>query len=317
MHEQARGLVEDDEVIVAVEQSDGLGHGAGELLRRGSERQDGRANSCYSARRMEDGSLARDRTARARTRSGRLASLDRYLVAREGSLLVDPAHGMSPVVDVGFGDSPITTLQLAEAVRASAPGLQVIGYEIDPGRAAHAAARNADALTVFRHGGFQQVAQASPKARVIRVMNVLRSYPSEAVTPIRHLLGAGLVEGGLLIEGTSDTEGHVLTAWLLRRRGESIHAEGLLLFTDFERGFNPWLFRDYLPRDLRRSIPPGTALHEWLSAWERHWAQARAAGVRAAAELFRRSLFAFCQACSNVDGCRDLGNGYALWTASA
>lgn len=266
---------------------------------------------------MADETLVRDRTARARTRSGRLASLDRYLLAREAVLLKDLAHGASPIVDVGFGDSPITTLQYAEAARSVAPLLRAIGYEIEADRALRAAAQAGESNTVFLHGGFQQVAQAAPKARVIRVMNVLRSYPPEAVTPIQHLLGEGLVEGGLLIEGTSDTEGHVLTAWLIRRRGGSLRREGLLLFTDFERGFNPWLFRDYLPRDLRRSIPPGTALNTWLSQWVSCWAQAREQGVRTAPELFRTSLEAFRADRSDVDSCCDLGNGFALWTAPA
>lgn len=263
---------------------------------------------------MPDDSLVRDRTARARTRSGRLACLDRYLVRRESALLRDGSFRNNPLVDVGFGESPITTLQCASAVREIVPSLRVVGYEVETDRVARAAAGR-DERTNFVQGGFQDVAAASPKACVIRVMNVLRSYPPLAARPIRELLGRGLADGGLLIEGTSDTEGHVLTAWLSRRRQEALHSEGLLLFTDFARGFNPWLFRDYLPRDLRRAIPPGTPLHAWLSAWERHWTAARTAGVRTAPELFRESLETFRADHPDVDDCRDLGNGFALWRA--
>jgi hypothetical protein len=123
-------------------------------------------------------------------------------------------------------------------------------------------------------GDFSSCATLGPTS-VLRAMNVLRGYREEEVDPIHTALGAGLVEGGLLMEGSTDTEGHVTVAWLLRKTGATLVREALLFHTDFSRGFSPWLFRDWLPRHLRRSVKPGTAIHDLFSRWE-----ARAAATR-------------------------------------
>ncbi|MDP3152663.1 MAG: hypothetical protein Q8N23_08340 [Archangium sp.] len=115
-------------------------------------------------------------------------------------------------------------------------------------------------------GDFATCASLAPTA-VVRAMNVLRGYREEEVDEIHAALGAGLVEGGLLLEGSSDTEGRVTVVWVMRRRAGALVREALLFHTDFTRGFSPWLFRDWLPRDLRRRAQPGTAIHSLLAAW--------------------------------------------------
>ena len=116
-------------------------------------------------------------------------------------------------------------------------------------------------------GDFATCATLKPIA-VVRAMNVLRGYREEEVDEIHVALGAGLVEGGLLLEGSTDTEGHVTVVWVMRRRASALVREALLFHTDFMRGFSPWLFRDWLPRDLRRRAQPGTAIHSLLAAWD-------------------------------------------------
>ena len=120
-------------------------------------------------------------------------------------------------------------------------------------------------MTLFA-GDFATCATLKPTA-VVRAMNVLRGYREEEVDEIHAALGAGLVEGGLLLEGSTDTEGHVTVVWVLRKRAAALVREALLFHTDFTRGFSPWLFRDWLPRDLRRRAQPGTAIHSMLAAW--------------------------------------------------
>lgn len=186
-----------------------------------------------------------ERAVRPRTRAGRLAALDAWLVNTAPELL----DGRGCVVDVGFGLTPVTTEELARAV----PNVKVIGVD------RHAAESDEVELRV---GGFELVEALAPVA-VVRAMNVLRGYREEEVEPARALLGRGLLNDGLLIEGSTDTEGHVLVAHL--RRGD---VRELLFHTDFARGFSPWLFRDWLPRDLRRGVKPGTWIHEALSAWD-------------------------------------------------
>ena len=116
-------------------------------------------------------------------------------------------------------------------------------------------------------GDFATCATLGPTA-VVRAMNVLRGYREDEVPAIHRALGAALVEGGLLLEGSTDTEGHVTVAGLHRRRGDRLVREALLFHTDFTRGFSPWLFRDWLPRDLRRRALPGTAMHALLTRWD-------------------------------------------------
>lgn len=180
-----------------------------------------------------------------------MAALDAWLVAHCPELL----DGRGAIVDVGFGESPITTLELARAV-----GRTVIGIErkLPPERP--------QGLQLLE-GDFATVATLSPTA-VVRAMNVLRGYREEEVPQIHASLGAGLIEGGLILEGSTDTEGHVTVVWLLRQRAGQLAREALLFHTDFTRGFSPWLFRDWLPRDLRRRAQPGTAIHSLLTAWD-------------------------------------------------
>jgi hypothetical protein len=116
-------------------------------------------------------------------------------------------------------------------------------------------------------------------------MNVLRGQPERE--DVHAILAAPLVEGGLLLEGTSDAEGAVVTAWAIRAQERRV-----LFLTDFSRGFAPALFWDHLPRDLRRDAKPGTAIRDLLDRWTAAFGEARAAGVRAPADAFRASAVA-------------------------
>ena len=197
---------------------------------------------------------------RARTRLGRLDALDAWLTHEASELL--RAGGL--VIDVGYGASTVTVESLARAVRQVNPAIEVLGLERDE-RDGGSALPRAEAVQLMR-GGFEALA-GLPGAVVVRAMNVLRGYRAEEVPAIHRALGAGLREGGLLLEGSTDTEGHVTVAHLLRLRGGTLVPEGLLFHTDFTRGFSPWLFRDWLPRDLRRSTGSGTPIRTLLDRW--------------------------------------------------
>ncbi|MBL8909585.1 MAG: hypothetical protein JNM17_02670 [Archangium sp.] len=119
---------------------------------------------------------------------------------------------------------------------------------------------------------------------VLRAMNVSRGMREDEVPAFRAALAAFVIEGGLLIDGSTDTEGAVMAAWLLRKRSGELVRESLLFHTDFSRGFSPWLFRDWLPRDLRRNVKSGTWIHDALTRWE-----ARCSG-ESARERFESSI---------------------------
>jgi hypothetical protein len=173
---------------------------------------------------------------------------------------------------VGIGREPWTTLELARIVAA-----RVVAIDVDAIRVAHARAHGIDARVA-------SLAIDEP-ALFVRAMNVLRGQPE--IANAHATLASSLVDGGLLLEGTSDAAGAVITAWAIRR-----DARRLLFITDFTRGFAPALFWDHLPRDLRRDAKPGTAIRDLLDRWTRAFGEARAAGAKEPADAFRRSVAA-------------------------
>jgi hypothetical protein len=234
---------------------------------------------------------APERRTRGRTARSRLQALDVYLSHCERALLErqEGPWREAAFIDLGFGEHPWTTLESAEAFRAVNPALRVIGVEAEEARATAAAAEHEDALTHFRHGGFDWATTEGQPARLVRAMNILRQYRPEEVEAAHARLGHALLPGGLLVEGSTDTPGSITVVYLLRRGPEGLRREALLFHTDFRRGFAPWLFRDWLPRDWRRRVRPGAPLHTFFAEWTEAWSQAREQGAREPTDSFRES----------------------------
>ena len=217
---------------------------------------------------------------RAKTRPGRLAALDRVLLARERTLLTRRggpfAHAV--VVDVGLGAMPWTTLELASTLHAAVdPDLQVVGLDVQPDVVQRACdlARDLARSGASPGARFEVADLALPGlvARVVRVLNVLRDYAPADIPAAHARLGAMLIHGGVLLEGSCGPEGEVGVVHSMRRHGDQLVREALWLWTDGSRGSAPILFRDRLPRDLRRSVVPdhplGRLMHEWMAAHAR------------------------------------------------
>jgi hypothetical protein len=224
------------------------------------------------------------------TRPGRLRQLDGILAARERALLTrtDGPFCGAPFVDVGVGEWPWTTLETARHLNAIAPGLRVIGVELDPDRLRHARRFEAPGLE-FRGGGFELPLAAAERPRIVRALNVLRGY-GEAEAHAAHLkLGAAVLTGGLVLEGTSSASGGVSCVHLLRKHDGALVREALLFATDFSQGFAPFLFRDRLPRDLRRRCERGSAIQRFLTSWTDAFSAARSTGLCESAALFALS----------------------------
>jgi len=168
---------------------------------------------------------------------------------------------------VGIGSDPWTTLELAQIAAA-----RLIAIDVDTKRVERARAEGIDARVASLAIG--------ERAILVRAMNVLRGQPE---LPDAHAtLASSLVDDGLLLEGTSDAEGAVVTAWAIRA-----DARRLVILTDFSRGFAPALFWDHLPRDLRREAKPGTPARDFLDRWTKAFAD-RAPGS-SPADAFRES----------------------------
>src|SRR5262245_46202481 len=90
---------------------------------------------------------------RATTNPNRLRRCDRWLAGPERWRL--RRRQTSPVVvDLGYGASPITAVELHERLRRVRPDVRVVGIEIDPGRVAAAKPLEREGLS-FRLGGFE------------------------------------------------------------------------------------------------------------------------------------------------------------------
>lgn len=256
-----------------------------------------------------------ERRTRGRTSHHRLRALDAYLCRCERPLLdrQEGAWREAAFVDVGFGEHPWTTLETAEAFRELNPTLLVVGVEADAGRAA-AAASHEDALTRFHHGGFDWAATAGQPARLVRAMNILRQYRAEDVEAAHAELGRALLPGGLVVEGSTDVRGGITVAHLLRREAEGLAREALLFHTDFHQGFAPLLFRDWLPRDLRRRVLPEEPIHAFFAAWTAAWSEARAAGAWEPKSAFREGALRLAAALPGVStDAWLLERGYLHW----
>lgn len=84
---------------------------------------------------------------RGTTNPERLRRVDRWITQAQRAVLRSQARPL--IVDLGFGASPVTTLELYRRVRAVTPEAEVTGLEIDPERVA-AACRQ---LAVLRAAG--------------------------------------------------------------------------------------------------------------------------------------------------------------------
>ncbi len=207
---------------------------------------------------------APDRDVRPRTRAGRLAGWDRFLLATERALLT--AAGPAALFDVGFGHTPVTTREWAASAWSVNPGLSLVGVERDAGRVASAQAMGGEGRLRFAEAGFAGLAALGP-ARVVRAANVLRAYPGEAVAGAWAALAAPLIEGGVVLEGSSDAGGAVSAFVVLRRVGAQVLPEALVFHCEGARAFAPRMLRDVLPRAWRRGVGPTHPVLALLAQW--------------------------------------------------
>jgi hypothetical protein len=216
-------------------------------------------------------------TTRGTTAPNRLRRVDRWLAAVHGRLL--RASAAPPlVVDLGYGASPVTTVELAARLRRVRPDVRVVGLEIDPERVAAAhrwlraredrdpGAARPDGPT-FRRGGFEL---AGLRPLVVRALNVLRQYDEPAAAQAWTALRAGLADGGLLVEGTCDEPGR-RACWV------TLGAEGprtLTLAASLATLDRPGALAERLPKALISRNVPGEPVHALLRALDEAWDRA-------------------------------------------
>lgn len=194
---------------------------------------------------------------RGTTGTDRLRRSDRWLVHHAG--VQAALAGGGPVVDLGYGARPGTTLQLAARLRAVRAAVEVVGLEIDPARVVP----EVDGVR-FALGGFE-LAGLTPV--LVRAFNVLRQYDEAEVTPAWALVCSRLAPGGLFVEGTCDERGR-RCAWVLLDAAGPV---SLTLAWDPFDVARPSEVAARLPKALIHRNTPGERVHTLLTAADRAW----------------------------------------------
>ncbi len=219
---------------------------------------------------------------RGKTAPNRLRKTDTFLTVAYPELV---RHMPGLYVDLGYGAYPITSVETLRRLRRLNPQLRVLGVEIDPQRVADAQPYLEDGLE-FRLGGFNLPLRPGERVSIIRAFNVLRQYDEPEVEKALEALCARLTPGGLILEGTSDPLGRLLTFNLYRKQAEGgLERLMLVLAPTLRADFLPRQFQAVLPKNFIHHAEPGGPIDRFFAAWHAAWQQARstvgAAGPRA------------------------------------
>jgi len=199
---------------------------------------------------------------RGTTGTNRLRRVDRWIAGLSAFRRAE--HPL--VVDLGFGASATTTLELQQRLSRVRPDVEVLGLEIDPARVKLAAASERPGLS-FRLGGFEVPIVGRRGATIIRAFNVLRQYDEGAVPDAWHRMVSRLDPGGLLVEGTCNEVGRV-ASWV------DVVASGPRTFTISLRLADlqlPSVVAERLPKVLIHRNVPGERIHSFLVDLDRQW----------------------------------------------
>ncbi|MCE5253025.1 MAG: hypothetical protein LLG45_02260, partial [Actinomycetia bacterium] len=230
---------------------------------------------------------------RGKTAPNRLRRVDLWIAANQARLL-QSSEGAPLVVDLGFGASPVTTVELYERLRAVRPDVEVVGLEIDPvrveeGRRFLAESGRADhyrGLT-FALGGFELPVPRAPL--LVRAFNVLRQYDEEEAWRGWDRLCEGLAPDGVLVEGTCDETGRRAVWVTLGRSGTAgclpgrrakgrtggsgpAEARTITFAARVSTLSCPSELAERLPKTLIHHNVPGEPIHHFLTDFDRSWA---------------------------------------------
>lgn len=204
---------------------------------------------------------------RGTTHPHRLRRCDRWLAGPQGWRLRQYAGAAPVVVDLGFGASPVTAVELLERLRPVRSDVTVVGIEIDPERVRVAQELTAPGLT-FAVGGFEVPLAGGAKPVIVRAFNVLRQYPEADVAAAWAQLRSRIAPDGLIVDGTCDELGR-LSTWV------ALDATGPVSLTLSWRlaGLDrPSAIAERLPKALIHRNVPGERIHDLMTSLDRVWA---------------------------------------------
>lgn len=202
---------------------------------------------------------------RGTTNPNRLRRMDRWLADVEGWRLRRPERP-PVVVDLGYGASPVTALELHDRLARVRPDVEVVGIEIDPARVAAGRALERPGVR-FALGGFEVPLPGDQKPTVVRAFNVLRQYPESEVPPAWALIASRLGPHGLLVDGTCDELGR-LASWVAVEAAGPVSLTVSLRLRGLE---HPSVAAERLPKALIHRNVPGEPVHAFLENLDRAW----------------------------------------------
>ena len=233
---------------------------------------------------------------RGTTNPNRLRRIDRYLT--QLSFLRNLPGPLA--VDLGYGKTPVTAVELLARLERVAPGIRVLGIEIDPARVSEAKALEHSRLA-FEHGGFEvpipKVFSDRTDVDLIRALNVLRQYSDSEVESAWALMQSRLSESGLIIEGTSDEIGRV-ASWITLDKTRPISFTFSLRLQGLDR---PSKVAERLPKILIHKNTHGNKIHQYLQDLDKAWDKAAGFGAFGSAQRFVQTAKTLLQAGWPID----------------
>ena len=225
------------------------------------------------------------RITRGTTGTNRLRRMDRWIAELPALRRSDDPL----VVDLGYGASPTTVLELHERLAKVRADVELLGLEIEPERVRAASgalatgplserseSKGPPPRISFRLGGFETPTPAGRRPAIIRAANVLRQYDESEVTSAWATMLARLQPGGALVEGTCSENGRI-GSWvtLSPERGPETLTIGLRLASiGMDPAPTPSIVAERLPKALIHRNVPGEPVHAFLTDLDRAWASA-------------------------------------------
>ncbi len=202
---------------------------------------------------------------RGTTNPNRLRRVDRWLAGPQAVRLRRAADPI--VIDLGYGATPVTAVELHSRLLRVRPDVEVVGIEIDAERVRAALALQRPGLS-FVTGGFELPLPDDRRPVLVRAFNVLRQYPEAEVAPAWELLRSRLAPGGLLVDGTCDELGR-RAAWIAVTKEDG--AVSLTLSLRLAGLVRPGDVAERLPKALIHRNVPGERVHRYLNALDAAW----------------------------------------------
>ncbi len=210
---------------------------------------------------------------RGTTAPNRLRRVDRWLAGPQAFRLRRAADPL--VVDLGYGATPVTAVELLQRLSVVRTDVEVVGIEIDPARVDGARPLERPGLS-FRLGGFEVPLDGGRRPTVVRAFNVLRQYDESEVDGAWRVTVARLAPGGLLVDGTCDEIGRLAT-WVAVT--PEAGPTSLTLSVRLGSLDVPSQVAERLPKVLIHRNVPGEPVHALLRELDGAWSRAAPIGA--------------------------------------